>query len=181
MRTSTTVGIAFLVLFSAFSVKLKYDLRNRGESTGRLSLWDEAPAFVLPAIDGSEVDLTSVVDSNKVVVLNFWAPWCAPCRLEMPELDRLHRKYRDQGVEFLTITSEPRESVEEFLSEHDYTLPVLLDSGEISAEYGVQALPTTFVLGSDRNIHDITTGIATILDMQIRAALEMEEKLNPDE
>jgi thiol-disulfide isomerase/thioredoxin len=181
VRVSTILALAFLALFSAFSVKVKYDLRHRAESTSTLSTWDEAPGFALPALDGTQVDLASVVAGKKVVVLNFWAPWCAPCRLEMPELDRLYRKYKGQGVEFLTITSEPRDTVEEFLSQHEYTLPVLLDSGKVSKEYGIQALPTTFVIGSDRHVHDITMGVATLLDMQVRVALKLDEKVKPDE
>lgn len=175
------LAVTFLTLFCGFSLKVKYDLRQGAESTTTLSTWEKAPGFSLPALDGTQVDLARVVAENKVVVLNFWATWCAPCRMEMPELERVYRKYKDQGVAFLTITSEPRDTVEEFLAQHEYALPVLLDSGTVSREYGVQALPTTFVIGSDGTLRDITTGIATLLDVQVRVALKMHEELNIDE
>ena len=107
----------------------------------------EAPGFELDRLDGR--GRSSLADyRGKVVVLNFWASWCEPCRTESPLLERWHRRIAERGgtvlgADALDVSSDAREFVREF----GLTYPMLKDrEGETMAEYGVVQLPETFVI-----------------------------------
>lgn len=176
MKPATIAAILFLLGFSAFSIKVKYDLRATEEATSKLSFYDDAPTFVLDDLDGNKVDLSAVIGSSKVVVLNFWATWCGPCRIEMPTLEQIHQKYKERGVALLAITGESSDIVESFIREHGYTMPVLLDASDaVGKAYGVEALPTTFVIDSDGKVRDITAGVAMRLEFELESVLERKQ------
>jgi len=87
---------------------------------------------------------------GKVVVLEFWATWCAPCIAALPHLNELAEAFEDRGVVFLSVTNEPDSVVEEFLPEHTFPGMVGVDPDASMAEaYGVTAIPRTFVVGAD--------------------------------
>jgi len=113
-----------------------------------------APDFMLPDIDGTEHRLSEF--HGKVVMLNFWASWCPPCRREMPSLQRLYEKYRSQGLVVVAINQwEDPDLVFEFIGRLDLepSFPVLLDhESKVAEHYRVQGLPTTFVLDRDGKI-----------------------------
>jgi thiol-disulfide isomerase/thioredoxin len=112
----------------------------------------EAPGFTLPAVAGPSVALQAF--RGKVVLLNFWATWCGPCRREMPAIERLHRAYRDRGLAVLAVDfRESKEQVKAFSQELGLTFPALLDAnGEVTFSYGARALPVTFLVGRDGKI-----------------------------
>lgn len=101
------------------------------------------PPFELPTVDGKTVIFSQL--RGKVVVLNFWATWCGPCKEEMPALDRLSRRFDARDVAVLTITTEhERASIQQFMKQFDATLPVLLDEErDVSLAFMVRGLPTT--------------------------------------
>jgi peroxiredoxin len=105
-----------------------------------------APAFLLKDSDGNIVRLDDL--RGKVVLLNFWATWCPPCRFEMPSMEALHEELSSQGLVVLAVA--PRESAEDvrsFYNEHRLSFPALLDhEAEVSGLYKVWSLPTTFVI-----------------------------------
>lgn len=88
---------------------------------------------------------------GKVVLMNFWASWCAECRPEMPVLERLHREFAAQGFAVIGINArEGSEAIRRYASELGLTFPLVLDrDGTINALYGVVGLPTTFIVGRD--------------------------------
>lgn len=107
-----------------------------------------------PHFSGSTIDTrwVSMKDlRGKVVLMNFWASWCAECRPEMPVLERLHREFAPQGFAVIGINvREGREAVRRYASELGLTFPLVLDpDGKINAVYGVVGLPTTFLVGRD--------------------------------
>jgi thiol-disulfide isomerase/thioredoxin len=110
-----------------------------------------APALKLKDMDGQLLDLARF--KGKVVVVNFWATWCPPCRREMPSLERLHQKLKDQGVVVLAVNvGEDLETVFAFTGTLDLqpTFPILFDAdGSTVPRWGVKGLPTTFILGRD--------------------------------
>ena len=111
----------------------------------------EAPSLRLPDMDDEVVDIRDL--RGKVVVVNFWATWCPPCRREMPSLERLHQAAGDKGVVVLAVNvAEDFDTVFPFFGTIDPspTFPVLFDTDSSSlTEWRVKGLPTTFVVGPD--------------------------------
>ncbi len=105
--------------------------------------------FVLRTLDGQVVDSTSL--AGKVVLLNFWATWCGPCKEEMPSLDRLRRRLDPRHFAVLTVTADRQhDSIRTFLTGLGVSLPVLFDEDqEVSRSFMVRGLPTTVLIGPD--------------------------------
>jgi len=91
---------------------------------------------------------------GKLVLLNFWATWCPPCRLEMPSMERLYQEFKGEGLEVVAINFMEREKpITSFLKENGFTFSVLLDKkGEIARDYGVHGLPVTFLIARNGNL-----------------------------
>ncbi len=108
--------------------------------------------FTLKNLEGSEVSLKDF--AGKVVFLNFWATWCGPCREEMPSMERLWQRFKEDDFVILAIDlRESRGEVVSFMKEYGLTFPVLLDSkGEVGSMFGVRAIPTTYLLDSEGRI-----------------------------
>lgn len=119
-----------------------------------------APDFALQTADGQTVRLRDL--RGKVVLLNFWATWCPPCKAEMPDLDALHREYgASQGFVVLGVNMEEgAEAVAAFAAERKITFPLLLDSdGQVSGRlFAVRSLPTSLIIDREGFIRDAWTG-----------------------
>lgn len=89
--------------------------------------------------------------AGTVVLLNFWTTWCAECRVEMPSLEKLHRRFDGRGLTLLAINlKESRQTVADFFDNRRLTFPSLLDSdGNVGLRFGVRSIPTTFII--DKN------------------------------
>ena len=108
--------------------------------------------FEIETFGGETIKLSDF--EGKVVVLNFWASWCPPCRWEMPFFERMSQEYEDQDVVFLGVAiSDTLENVRAFAEGVGVTYPNGLDeTGEIARDYSVVSLPTTFFIGKDGNV-----------------------------
>ena len=109
-----------------------------------------APNFTLMNMQGEPVTLSQY--RGKVVILNLWATWCPPCREEMPSMERLYLKYKDQGLVILAVSADEngKKAVSQFLQRTPYSFPILLDSDSVVQNaYGVFRFPETFII--DRN------------------------------
>ena len=108
--------------------------------------------FEIETFDGELLRLSDLEGS--VVVLNFWASWCPPCRWEMPFFEEMQQQYKDQGVVFLGVAiSDTIENVRAFSESVGVTYPNGLDTtGEIARNYSVVSLPTTFFIGRDGSV-----------------------------
>ena len=141
--------IALLLYLSLFS--------NSYQPPAGLGKGDPAPDFKLKTLDGKEVSLSDY--RGKVVLINFWATWCPPCREEMPLFERIYRKYKNKGFEILAIgTDGSVEPVKKFVKEYKLSFPVLFDNANVVALYQVQGLPTSFLVGRDGKILKVRLG-----------------------
>ncbi|MFZ2989562.1 TlpA disulfide reductase family protein [Ideonella sp.] len=135
-----------------------------------------APNFVLRTLDGQNLRLSE--QRGQVVMLNFWATWCGPCREEMPQLNRLHDKYKGAGFALLGINvdEDPRQAAA-LAAKLGVKFPVLLDSDkQISKTYDLSAMPSTVLIDRDgkvRHVHrGYRDGVADLYDQQIRQMLK---------
>lgn len=112
----------------------------------------EARDFTLKDLDNKNVSLKSY--RGKVVMLNFWATWCTPCRLEMPSMEKLHRQFKDKGFVVLAVAAgEKAKGVTAFVKEYHITFSALLDTDQgVTEEYKVWALPTTYFINAEGKI-----------------------------
>jgi peroxiredoxin len=120
-----------------------------------------APNFRLAGLDGKQHSLSEY--RGHVVLVNFWATWCIPCRAEIPELEVAYREHQAQGVVFLGVDwKESAGQVAPFVEERQVTYPVLLDSdGKVYSAYQVVALPETFVIDRQGRVAVHRIGLAT--------------------
>lgn len=123
--------------------------------------------FTLTDLDGHAWTLKDL--KGKVVMLNFWATWCPPCRKEMPDLEALHKQFEPQGLVILGISDDDPEKVREFVQKQGTTYPVLLDPGsKVNELLHIQGIPKTFVYDREGKI------VAQSIDMRTRGQfLEM--------
>ncbi len=132
-----------------------------------------APDFTLKTVQGEVMSLGEL--RGQVVVLNFWASWCLPCRAEMPTLQRIAEEYASQGVVVLGVNSTVQDipgDVAAFLERHGITFPILLDlEGKVTRLYEIRSLPTTFFIGPDGVIRAVTIG-GPISEVTLRAHIE---------
>jgi peroxiredoxin len=121
----------------------------------------EQADFTLKELNGKAWTLKE--QRGKVVVLNFWATWCPPCRKEMPDLEALYQQFKDQGLVILAISDEDAGKVKPFIAQQKVTYPVLLDPGrKVNELFQIEGIPKTFVY--DRNGKLVTQSI----DMRTR-------------
>lgn len=117
-----------------------------------------APAFSLPTLEGTELALRDLV--GNVVLVNFWATWCGPCRMEMPELERLYQQYGEEGLQVLAVNvGETPDQVRPYVEQLGLTFPILLDASyAIGDVYQANSLPTTIVVDREGRIASLLLG-----------------------
>jgi len=113
----------------------------------RPQLGDPAAEFKLIDLEGKWLALSDY--KGKVVLLNFWATWCGPCRVEMPSMEIVYQDLKDEGFEILAISSDPQGSIvtRPFVESKALTFPILHDADyRVSGTYGIRTLPMSFLI-----------------------------------
>ncbi len=161
------IGIVIVVIVWVISTNVSEPAGPAAAETNR-----PAPEFVLARIDGGTLDLRDL--RGKIVLVNFWGTWCAPCIEETPALEAAYTQLKDQGVEFVGINLRHQEEVGEkgdaavrdFVNSFGVTYPVVLDAdGEISRQYQISPIPTSYFIDAAGNIRYVYVGTLTESDV----------------
>ena len=149
MHTPSRQGLKALLVAAALAIA---PALSAGDAGG------PAAAFSLKSRTGGEVSLSSL--KGKVVLINFWATWCGPCRKEMPLLEQIHKKYAPLGFTMLGVNvEEDTRLMDTFLKDVPVTFPVLLDPANgVSKLYNVSAMPSTVIVDRKGNVRFIHQG-----------------------
>jgi peroxiredoxin len=150
------------------------DNHSASNASNAVSEKEKLPDFTLKTLAGETINLRSL-EGQKVVVVNFWATWCGPCRHEIPDFNKVYSRYRDRGVEMLGISVDqsPETEVPPFLQTNPIQYPVLAGSPELTYKYGVRGLPTTFVIDRSGRITKRIVGMtkAATLEAELEKVL----------
>jgi cytochrome c biogenesis protein CcmG/thiol:disulfide interchange protein DsbE len=162
-RESGLGALAVLAFAAAIALFVWAWTNTQGDeqSGDNVRVGREAPDFTLPDLNGNRVALSD--HRGQVVLINFWATWCPPCRVEMPEFEAVYREYRDEGFEILGVDQrEPVELVEEFVTERGFSWIFLLDEDfDVSREYAATSIPKSILVDRDGTVVQIWTGPLT--------------------
>ena len=147
-----------IVFFSVLAIFYLFDVESSAKADsqkinqlfgdmGVIKMVQALPVEVnLKDLNGEPVSLSDF--RGKIVFLNFWTTWCYACRIEMPDMEKLHQKFRNKDFAIVTINlQEPATQVKQFFKKLKLTYTALLDSdGEVGAHFRITAIPTTFIL-----------------------------------
>lgn len=124
------------------------------------SIGENAPDFTLTDINGKQVSLMDF--KGQVVILNFFASWCPPCRQEIPDFIELQKQYGDQGFSVVGVALVSLEDAKSFAAKTKINYTILVDDGKVSGIYGpIRSIPTTFIIGRDSRIAKMYIGART--------------------
>jgi len=147
-------GLTFALLIAAICTPAHADQETIATLVKPLNLIAYRAGTAPPAFESATPTARSYQLADlrgKVVIINFWASWCAECRPEMPALQQLHRDYSTRGLIVIGINArEDKATIRRYAKKLGLTFPLLLDpDGKINATYGVVGLPATFIIGRD--------------------------------
>ena len=142
--------------FLLFSQEIKFSLSQEEALSKVLGDINKAPDFTLTAMNDSVYTLSKL--EGKVVLINFWATWCGPCRMEIPEFNEMHKSYHEKGLEILGISvSDNKKQLKNFAKSFAVDYPLLYggarEMNKIMKDYGgVYAVPSSFLVGKNGTI-----------------------------
>lgn len=133
-----------------------------------------APDFTLKDLTGKNISLSDY--RGKVVLLEFWATWCPPCKAALPALLALNKKYEPKGFTVIGLSidtdSDVSEKLRQFSALHTITYPILLADEETQKKYNIVSIPTSFLIGKDGKVIDIYRGYSEEFDNKVSAQIE---------
>lgn len=174
MRTPFWLGLATSLLLLQ-SAAIPARAQTQRQETGKPEIGSLVPELVLPDGQGAPQSLRAA--RGKVVYLDFWASWCAPCKQSFPWMDSLHQRYGPQGLVILAVNlDQERDAAERFLTKTPVSFTRLYDpKGETARLFGVSAMPHSFLIDRGGQVRAVHRGFrpsdAEALEADIRKAL----------
>jgi|SRR5579864_7953044 len=153
------VVVAFVVALMLY-FGLHMARRPHSASLTRIDQSKPAPDFSLESLDGKSMKLSDF--RGKAVLLNFWATWCSPCKIEMPWFVELQKQYGPQGLQIVGVAMDDasKEDIAKFAKDMGVNYPILIGKEAVGDQYGgVPALPETFFIGRDGKFVDKIIGL----------------------
>ncbi|MGQ9664196.1 MAG: peroxiredoxin family protein [bacterium] len=138
-----------------FSLLLLFCLFCAGKNQKQESSYAD---FTLKSLDGEEYTLSKL--RGRVVIVDFWATWCPPCRREIPHLVEIYNKYKDNGLIILGISNEDAGTLETFRDAYHISYPILFGSNEVFQRFGVSSIPHTLFINKNGKIRKTQIGFA---------------------
>ena len=133
---------------------------------------DAAPDFNLTSLDGRKVTLASL--EGKVVLLDFWATWCGPCKAAMPTIQKLHEAYKDKGVVILGVNTWEKnaDAAKDYMAKKKFTYGCLMNGDDLAKAYGVTGIPTLVIIGKDGKVAMADMGLSDDTGASLRKAID---------
>jgi thiol-disulfide isomerase/thioredoxin len=159
-RSPLALVVVAIIVAGMLYVGFQMARRPGPEAPAILSKSTPAPDFTLESLDGNNMRLSDF--RGKAVLLNFWATWCAPCKIEMPWFVDFQKEYGEQGLQIVGVAMDDssKEDIAKFAKDMGVNYPVLLGKEAVGDEYGgVPALPESFFIGRDGKIVDKIIGL----------------------
>ncbi|HVI10819.1 MAG TPA: TlpA disulfide reductase family protein [Candidatus Binatia bacterium] len=159
-RNPLALVVVALVIALGLYVGYHHARRTASSGTPRLAASAPAPDFSLESLDGKTMRLSDL--RGKAVLLNFWATWCSPCKIEMPWFVDLQKEYGAQGLQIVGVAMDDasKEDIAKFAKDMGVNYPILIGKEAVGDEYGgVPALPETFFIGRDGKLVDRIIGL----------------------
>jgi peroxiredoxin/outer membrane lipoprotein-sorting protein len=137
----------------------------RAPRPAAIEIGSEAADFQLKDLEGREIQLKSL--RGNVVLLNFWATWCGPCRLEMPVIEKLHQQFHGKGLHVFGVNDEEIDTIREYVAEHEYSFPTLVDTDQQAMNlYQIRGIPTMVVIDRSGKIAQYRMGLSRETDLR---------------
>jgi thiol-disulfide isomerase/thioredoxin len=147
---------------------------------GRPTEQSSAPDFRLKTIEGQEITLSGL--KGKVVLLDFWATWCGPCKESIPHLIQLYKGYQEKGFELIGMSTDKAgdvEMVRRFINSMDIPYPIIMTPEEVSRNYKITGLPTTVLIDKKGRIREKIVGFNSAIGQQIATRISELTSENP--
>lgn len=164
--------LIFFVVVGSIAALFIYREASKTGQPGVISVGQQAPDFTIKDENGKQVKLSDF--RGKLVFLNFWATWCAPCIEEMPEMDTLNQKFKDRKFQMMAVSVDNNwEVVKDFYNKHNLEIPTYLDPGQqIRNSYKVRGYPETFILDRNGSVLKYIIGPQRWSDPKMMATIE---------